>query len=217
MGTQNIKTRPDALVTTENESGRAKPENSNLHPWYRQKRVQERKAWKQNPTPSEKPKKSPGMQNMKTGSDALRTAENVSGNAKHKTGVDTLGTAENVSVSAKHENGTRRPRNRRKRVRERKPWKRDPTPSAPPETCPGAQNIKQERTPTVPSKTCLGLQIMKTTFDALGAVKTSPRAQIMKTGPDALGFVENMSGSAKHENGTRRRLYRRKRLRGRKT
>jgi hypothetical protein len=30
----------------------------------------------------------------------------------------------------------------------------------------------------------------------------------MKTGADALGIVENESGSAKHENGTRRPQYR---------
>jgi hypothetical protein len=38
----------------------------------------------------------------------------------------------------------------------------------------------------------------------------------MKTGPDAVGTTENEFGSAKHENGTRRRLYRRKRVRERK-
>jgi hypothetical protein len=37
-----------------------------------------------------------------------------------KTGLDALGTAENGSGSAKHENGTRRCWNRQKRVRERK-------------------------------------------------------------------------------------------------
>jgi hypothetical protein len=57
-----------------------------------------------------------GMENMKTGPDALGTprAQNL------KTGPDTLTIAENVSGSAKHENGTRLPRKRRKRVRERK-------------------------------------------------------------------------------------------------
>jgi hypothetical protein len=39
----------------------------------------------------------------------------------------------------------------------------------------------------------------------------------MKTGPDALGTNENESGSAKHENGTRRLRYRRKRVWERKT
>jgi hypothetical protein len=35
-------------------------------------------------------------------------------------GLEALGTDENESVSAKHENWSRRPRNRRKRVQERK-------------------------------------------------------------------------------------------------
>jgi hypothetical protein len=37
-----------------------------------------------------------------------------------KTGIDALGTAENMSGSAKHENGTRRPPHRQKHDRERK-------------------------------------------------------------------------------------------------
>jgi hypothetical protein len=37
-----------------------------------------------------------------------------------KTGLDALGTAENESESSKHAMETRRPRYRRKRVRERK-------------------------------------------------------------------------------------------------
>jgi hypothetical protein len=45
----------------------------------------------------------------------------------------------------------------------------------------------------------------------------SPDAQNMKTGPDALGTAENESGSAKHEKGTRRPPYRRKRVRAHKT
>jgi hypothetical protein len=103
---------------------------------------------------------SPGAPNMKMGPDALRTAENVSG-------------------SAKHENGTLRPRYHQKLVPTRKKWKRDPSPSGQPKTSLGAQN--------------------------------------MKTGLDALGTFENESGSAKHENGTRRLQYRRKRVRERKT
>jgi hypothetical protein len=43
---------------------------------------------------------------MKTGRDALGTAENDSGRAKLKTVPDVLGTAENESGGAKHENGT---------------------------------------------------------------------------------------------------------------
>jgi hypothetical protein len=55
-----------------------------------------------------------------------------------KTGPDALGTIENEYGRAKYENGTQLPRNRRKRVRERKTRKRDPTPSAPPKMSPGA-------------------------------------------------------------------------------
>jgi hypothetical protein len=51
--------------------------------------------------PSIPPEMNPGAKNMKTGTDALSIAENVFGHVKH-------------------ENGTRRPRYRRKRVRE---WK----------------------------------------------------------------------------------------------
>jgi hypothetical protein len=63
---------------------------------------------------------SPVAQNMKTGYDALGTAENESGRAEHENGPDALDTAENESGNTKHENGTRRPRYRRKRVQERK-------------------------------------------------------------------------------------------------
>jgi hypothetical protein len=44
----------------------------------------------------------------------------------------------------------------------------------------------------------------------------SPRAQNMKAGADALGTAEKETGSAKHEKGTRRPRYRRKRVRERK-
>jgi hypothetical protein len=88
------------------------------------------------------------------------------GEQNMKTGPDAIGTAQNGYESAKHENGKRRRRYRKKWVRERKARKRDSTPSVPPKMCPGAQNIK--------------------------------------SGSDALAIVENESGSAKHENGTRR-------------
>jgi hypothetical protein len=45
----------------------------------------------------------------------------------------------------------------------------------------------------------------------------SPGAQNMKMGTDALVTAENESGSAKHEKGTRRLLFRRKRVREYKT
>jgi hypothetical protein len=59
-----------------------------------------------------------------------------------KTGPDALGTAENESWRAKHENRNLRPRYRRNLVRERKAWKRDPTPSVEPKMNPGAQDMK---------------------------------------------------------------------------
>jgi hypothetical protein len=59
-----------------------------------------------------------------------------------KTGPEALGTAENEFGRAKHENGTRRLRFCRKHVRERKTCKRDPTHSGPPKTCHGAENMK---------------------------------------------------------------------------
>jgi hypothetical protein len=91
----------DALRTAENESGIAKHENGTRHPQYRRKRVWGCKIGKQDPTPTEPPKTSPGTQYKNTGSDASAIAENE-------------------SRSKKHENGTRRPRYRRKQDRERK-------------------------------------------------------------------------------------------------
>jgi hypothetical protein len=66
-----------------------------------------------------------------------------------KTGPDALGTAENDSGSAKHEKGTRRSRYGQKHARERETLEQDWTPSAPPKTSPWAQNMK-----TAPD--CLG-------------------------------------------------------------
>jgi hypothetical protein len=56
----------------------------------------------------------------------------------------------------------------------------------------------------------LRAQNMKTVPDAIDTTEISPGAQNMKTGTDAFGTAENVSGSLKHENGTRRRRYRRK-------
>jgi hypothetical protein len=66
---------------------------------------------------------SPGVQNAKTGPDALGTVENESG-------------------CEKHENVTRCPRYGKKRVRGRKTWKKERTSSVPSKTSSGAQNIK---------------------------------------------------------------------------
>jgi hypothetical protein len=62
----------------------------------------------------------------------------------------------------------------------------------------GAQNIKRDLTTSLPPKSC-------------------PEAENMKTKWDALGTVENESGRAKQENGTRHNRYRRTRVRGHKT
>jgi hypothetical protein len=112
-----MKKVPATLGTAENESGSAKHENGTQRPRYRRKLVRERRTGKQNPTPSVSPKKGPGADNMKTGFDALGTAENESGRAEHENWTDTRGTTENESGSAKHENWTRRPQYRRKHVR----------------------------------------------------------------------------------------------------
>jgi hypothetical protein len=57
---------------------------------------------------------------MKTGLDALGTAENESESAKHENGTRCPSIVENESGNTKHENWTRRPQYRRKRVRKRK-------------------------------------------------------------------------------------------------
>jgi hypothetical protein len=63
-----MKTGPDALGIAKNEN-------------------RDEKQKKRDPTPSEPPKTRAGAQNMKTGPDALRTTENVSGGAKHENGT----------------------------------------------------------------------------------------------------------------------------------
>jgi hypothetical protein len=95
-------------------------------------------------------------QNMKTGPDAIYTAENESGRTKHEIGPNNLRTAKNVSESAKHENGTRRPCDRRKYVRERKTLKRDWTPSVPLKMSPGAQNMKSRHDALCSAENVLG-------------------------------------------------------------
>jgi hypothetical protein len=67
-----------ALATAENESGSAKHQNETRRPRYRRKRVWARKILKRDPSASLPPKTSPGAHNMKTGLDALGTAENES-------------------------------------------------------------------------------------------------------------------------------------------
>jgi hypothetical protein len=75
---------------------------------------------KKHPTPLVPPKTSPGAQNMKKDLTPSVPPKMSLGAQNVKTGPDALGTAENESWSGKHEIATRRPRYRRKRVRERK-------------------------------------------------------------------------------------------------
>jgi hypothetical protein len=101
-----MKMGPDALRTAKNKSGRAKNKNGSRRPWYRGKRVwewdptpsipsetspagnesgkrvRERKTRNHDPTPFVPPRMCQGAQNMKTGFDALGTAENESEHAK---------------------------------------------------------------------------------------------------------------------------------------
>jgi hypothetical protein len=65
---QNMKTGLDTLVTNE-------------------KCVRELKTQKREPTPSVPAKTGSGAENMKKGHDAVNTAENESGSAKHENGT----------------------------------------------------------------------------------------------------------------------------------
>jgi hypothetical protein len=94
--------------------------------------------------------------------------------------------------------------------------KRDPTPSEPPKTSPGAQNMKTGPTPSAPRKRVRERKTCEQDPTPSVPPKTSLDAQNIKTGHVAPGTVENESGIAKHENGTRRPRYRRKRVRARK-
>jgi hypothetical protein len=114
LGTQKKKTGPDDLGTAENDFRSAKKENETRRPRYRRKRVRAHKTLKRDSTPSVPPKTRPDAQNMKTGPEALCTAENVFGSKNLKTEPDAVGTAENEFGRAKHENGSRRSRFRRK-------------------------------------------------------------------------------------------------------
>jgi hypothetical protein len=135
-----------------------------------------------------------------------------------KVGPDALGTAENVSGSVKHENGTRRRRYRRKWVMERKTLKLGPTSSVPPKMSLGPQNMKTGPDALGTAKSVSeSAKHGKRDMSASVPLKMSRGAQNMKTGSNALGTAENGSGCVKHENGTGRPMYRRKRVRERKT
>jgi hypothetical protein len=84
QGAQNMEPGPDALYTAENESRSTKHENGTRRSRYRRKRVRERRTLKRDQTPSVPQFMSLRAQNMKIGPDALGTAENESGSAKHE-------------------------------------------------------------------------------------------------------------------------------------
>jgi hypothetical protein len=94
--------------------------------------------------------------------------------------------------------------------------KQDPTPSVPPKTSTGAQNIKigPEALGTAENETRSPKH--EKGADTIGTAETIQGAQKKKTGLDALGTAENMSESAKRENGTRHPRYRWKRVQERK-
>jgi hypothetical protein len=88
-----------------------------------------------------------------------------------KTRPDALSTAENEFGSAKHENVTRRPRYRGKRLWERKTCKWDLAPSVPPKTSPGAQNMKMGPDALGTARNEYRAQNMKTGTYALGTAE----------------------------------------------
>jgi hypothetical protein len=101
LGWQNMKTGRDAPGTVEKVSGSVKHENGTRLPHNRRKRGRQRNTLKWDPAPTVPLKMIPGQQNMKTGPNALYTAENEFGITKQK-------------------NRTRRTRVRRKLIRGRK-------------------------------------------------------------------------------------------------
>jgi hypothetical protein len=82
-----MKTGPDAFGTAKNVSGSAKLAHGTQCPQYVPKRVRERKTLKRDEEPSVPSKKSLGAQNLKTGRDAVGTAQNESESAKHENGT----------------------------------------------------------------------------------------------------------------------------------
>jgi hypothetical protein len=89
-----------------------------------------------------------------------------------ETELDALGTAQNVFGSAKHENWTRRPRYRPKWVREhKKDENKIRRPRYRPKWVRERKTCKRNPTPLVPSKMSSGAQNMKTGRGALGTAQ----------------------------------------------
>jgi hypothetical protein len=82
-----MKTRPDVLGNGPNESGSVKHENWTRRPRYRPKRVRVRKRCKRVPIPSVPSKMNPGLQNMKTGPNALGSTQKEFESAKYENGT----------------------------------------------------------------------------------------------------------------------------------
>jgi hypothetical protein len=114
-----MKTGPDDLGTTENES-----EAQNMKTGADALGIAEKESGrltrKRHPTTSVPPKTTLEAQNMKTRPDVLGTTENEFGAQNIKMRPDSLGTTVKAFGRAKHENWTGRPPHYRKRVRERK-------------------------------------------------------------------------------------------------
>jgi hypothetical protein len=127
---------------------------------------------------------------MKTRQTPWVTPKMSPGAQNMRTGLDALGIAENKSERATHETG--------------------PDTYVPPKTSRGAQNMK-----TGPD--ALGTDENESGRTRSVRPKMCPGAQNMTKVPDAFGTAENDSGSPKHEKGTRRTRYHRKRVRVRNT
>jgi hypothetical protein len=174
-----MKIGPGVLGIAENESGSIKHENWTRHPWFRWKRVWERKIWKLDLTLSIPLKTGTRAQNMKTRVGALDIIDKRVQERKTWKLDLTPDTAEN---------GTRRPRYRRKWGRERKAWKSDLTPS-------------------VLLKMNLVTQNMKIRLGSLGNAENGSRSAKKENWTRRHGTTKNKSGSAKHVNYNRSPQY----------
>jgi hypothetical protein len=175
-----MKTGPDVLGTAENEYEASKHQNGTRLPRYRRKRVWRCKTSKRDPTPSAPPTSCPGAQNLKTGPDAVGTAEYEFGRVKH-------------------ENETRRPRYRRKMSPRAQNMKTEPNALGSAKTSSGSQNMKSgpDGIGTAENE-CENAKLENETRRPRNRRKRIWERKNMKTGPDALGTAENESRSGKH-------------------
>jgi hypothetical protein len=128
-------------------------------------------------------------------------------------GPDALGTAKNESGSPKRKNETRHPWLLSKTGSGAENMKTGPDALGTTENEFGSAKHEDEtRRPRYRRKRVRVCQTLKRDPKPPELPNTSLSAQNKKTGPDALGSSENESGHAKHENGTRRPRYHRKRV-----